>query len=138
MSTHAENRHTTSQRPVGVQYGLAAFAGILMVVGGLYQAVKGLAAIFRDEVYVTAPNYTYAFDLTSWGWTHLLLGALVAAAGVAVVRGVTWGRVVGLALVIMSMLANFLFLPYYPLWSIVVIALQVVILWALITYPREA
>jgi hypothetical protein len=133
MSTRA-----TSDRRTAVQGGLLMFAGIIMIVGGIYHAFLGLAAIFRDQVYVSAPNYTYTFDLTGWGWAHLLLGILVAAAGVAVVQGATWGRVVGVALAVLSMLANFLFLPYYPVWSILIIALDVAVIWALITAaPRE-
>lgn len=135
MSTHAEHRLGTESS--GAKNGLSLFAGVLMVVGGIYHALVGLSAIFNDKVYVSTVQYIYQFDLTGWGWTHLLLGILVAAAGVAVVQGQTWGRVVGIVLAVLSLIANFLFLPYYPLWSILIIALDVAIIWALATYTRD-
>src|SRR5215217_44002 len=101
MSTHAEHRNEAPARSyAGTQHGLNVFAGIMMVVGGLYHALIGLAAVFRDQIYVDTPNYTYTLDLSAWGWTHLVLGAVVVAAGVAVVEGVTWGRIVGIGLAI--------------------------------------
>lgn len=100
-------------------------------------ALAGLAAILNDKVYVTTPEYVYSFDLTSWGWVHLILGALVAVAGVGVVQGATWARVVGITLASLSLLINFVFIPYYPIWSILIIALDVIVIWALATYTRE-
>jgi hypothetical protein len=87
---------------------------------------------------VTTPDYIFSFDLTGWGWVHLLLGILAAVAGFAVLQGQTWARVVGIVLAGLSMIANFLFLPYYPLWSLLIIALDVAVIWALATYRREA
>ena len=89
-------------------------------------------------MYVTTPQYVYSFDITGWGWIHLILGAVVAAAGVGVVRGATWAVVVGITLASLSALVNFAFIPYYPVWSILIIALDVAIIWALATYRREA
>jgi hypothetical protein len=118
--------------------GFAMFAGVLMIVVGVWGVLAGIAAILNDEVYVTTPDYVYSFDLTSWGWIHLILGALLAVAGVGVVQGATWARVVGIALAALSLLANFAFIPYYPIWSILIIALDVVVIWALATTGRTA
>jgi hypothetical protein len=134
MTTRASRSSTASQAATG----LALFAGILMVIGGVFHALSGIAALFNDNVYVATPNYIYAFDITAWGWIHLVLGVLVAFAGVAVVQGQTWGRVVGIMLVGLSLIANFLFLPHYPLWSILIIVLDVAVIWALATYARDA
>ena len=139
MSTQAENEYQASAPPpTADRSGLIVFAGIMLVVAGAYHALTGLAAVLRDQIYLQTPSYTYQLDLTGWGWTHLLVGALVLGTGIAVLQGATWGRVVGLALVIVSLLANFLFLPYYPVWSILIIALDVAILCALATAPRTA
>jgi hypothetical protein len=139
MSTHAQNEYQGSaQQQVADRSGLTAFAGIMLVVAGFYHALTGLAAVFRDQIYVQTPDYIYQLDLTGWGWTHLLLGALVLGTGIAVLQGAAWGRVVGLALVVLSLLANFLFLPHYPVWSILIIALDIAILCALATAPRSA
>jgi len=138
MSTPAASGPTAPGQPALFATGFAMFAGVLMILSGLWGVLAGLAAILNDEVYVTTPEYVYGFDLTGWGWIHLILGAVVAAAGVGVVRGATWAVVVGITLASLSALVNFAFIPYYPIWSILIIALDVAIIWALATYRREA
>jgi vacuolar-type H+-ATPase subunit I/STV1 len=118
--------------------GLAFFAGAMMIMIGVFQIVAGLVALFENEVYVAGTRYLFAFDLTTWGWIHLLLGALVAAAGIGVLSGQLWGRIVGITLALLSAFANFLFIPYYPVWSLLVIALDVFVIWALCLYNRDA
>lgn len=118
--------------------GLTVFAAILLLVAGLWQALAGIAALVNDTVYVITAAYTYAVDLTGWGWTHLVLGILLGATGVAVLQGQTWGRVVGIVLACLSLLANFLFIPYYPIWSLLIIVLDVAVIWALAVQRRPA
>ena len=118
--------------------GLVVFAGTIMIVGGIFQALAGLVALFRNQVYVVGLDYVYSFDVTTWGWLHLIVGIVVALAGAALLSGQTWGRVVGIALAVVSMLGNFMFIPYYPIWSLLIIALDVFVIWALCTSPREA
>ena len=129
---------THPARPAGWVVGLSLFAGIMMIVTGVFNAVEGLVALFRNEVYVAGPRYVFAFDLTAWGWTHLIVGAVVAAAGFAVLSGQVWGRSVGVGIAVLSMLANFLFIPYYPVWSLLIIALNFFVIWALIAYRRDS
>jgi hypothetical protein len=139
MSTESPSR--PAARPTGRTAawgsGMTLFAAAMMIVNGIWHALAGLAALLRDEVYVTTPEYVYAFDLTGWGWIHLLLGTAVAIAGFAVTRGQLWARVVGIALASLSLIANFLFIPYYPVWSLVIIALDVAVIWALTTYRSD-
>jgi hypothetical protein len=117
--------------------GLTVFAAALMVVTGIWQIFVGIAALFRDVVYVATPQYIYSFDLTAWGWVHLILGILVTVTGFGVISGQTWARVVGILLVGLSLIANFMFLPHYPVWSVIIIALDVAVIWALATYRRD-
>jgi hypothetical protein len=92
----------------------------------------GLVAIIRQSFYVSPPaNYTFQWSVHGWGWTHLILGIVVFAAGACVLLGQTWAKALGIVLAVFSGIANFLFLPYYPLWSIIVIAIDVFIIWAL-------
>ena len=112
----------------GWAVGLAAFAGAIMVLIGIFQAFAGLAAIFEDDFFVVAPNYIYDFDVTTWGWIHLILGAIVGLAGISIFSGATWARSVGVLLAILSAVANF-FIPYYPVWSVLIIALCVAVIW---------
>ena len=96
----------------------------------------GLAGLIKHQFYVVSPNYSFKIDVTAWGWIHLILGVTVAAAGIGLLLGQTWARVVGVILAVISAVANFLFLPYYPFWSILVILLDVMIIWALLVYGR--
>jgi hypothetical protein len=118
--------------------GLVVFAGILMVVAGVWHALAGIAALLNDTLYISTPDYLYSLDLTGWGWGHLVLGVLVAVTGGAVLMGQTWGRVVGIALVALSLVANFLFIPWYPIWSLVIIALDIVVIGALAVWHRPS
>lgn len=118
--------------------GLALFAGILMVVLGIYHALGGIAAIIGDRLYVTTPDYTYTLDITGWGWIHLVLGVLIAVVGGGVVTGRAWGRAVGVLVAALSMVANFMFIPYYPIWSVVMIALCVAVIWALAVWDPSS
>jgi hypothetical protein len=123
----------------GWAYGFAAFAGAIMLLVGIFQGLAGLAAIFEDEFFVVGPNYVYDVDVTTWGWIHLILGAIIAFAGVSIYTGAVWARSIGVFLAVLSAVANFFFIPYYPIWAVLIIALNIVIIWALVVYgPEEA
>ncbi|MFG1694192.1 hypothetical protein [Nonomuraea sp. NPDC049309] len=129
---------TTGHRPSGWVVGLAYFAGSMMVLSGLFGALSGIAAILRDDVYVFRGDYVFKWDLTAWGWVHFAIGVLIFLAGLAVFAAQAWGRAVGIVLAVLSAVANFLFLPYYPLWSVLIIVLNVLVIWALTMYNRRA
>ena len=113
-----------------------AFAAVLMMVVGIFEAIAGLAAIFENEFFVVTPNYVFDADVTAWGWIHLILGIVVALAGFALFYGAAWARVTGIVLAALVAIANFFFIPYYPFWSILIIALAVWVIWSL-TRPLE-
>jgi hypothetical protein len=125
------------QEPSGWAVGFILFAAIMMIISGVWQALAGLVAIFENEFYVAARNYTFEFDATTWGWIHLLLGLIVAFAGWGLLSGRTWARLVGITLAALSATANFLFIPYYPFWSLLIIALDIFVIWALVAHGRE-
>jgi hypothetical protein len=111
-------------------------AGVLMILGGIWGFLLGLAVLIKKAFFVpVSGTYPYHWNITSWGWTHLFLGAVVFAAGVCVLMGMTWARVVGVILATLSAIASFLFLPYYPFWSVIMIAIDVYIIWALVKGP---
>ena len=118
--------------------GLTLFAAALLVIGGVWHVLAGIAALVHDNVYVSTPGYVYSFDLTGWGWIQLLLGILAAVAGFAVLKGQMWARMVGIGFAILSMAIQFLIIPLYPIWSVLMIALDLGIMWALATYRRDA
>ena len=121
----------------GWAVGLSLFAGVIMIITGLFSAMEGVVALARNEIFVATPRYLFAFDLTTWGWIQVILGLVVLAAGVGVLTGRLWGRLVGIAIAVLSMLANFAFIPYYPVWSLLIIALNVFVIWALCVYNRD-
>jgi hypothetical protein len=132
MSTHDVGPRVRTERDVsGWAMGGTAFAGVMMLLIGVFHAIAGLVAIFDDEFYVLGANYTFELDVTGWGWIHLLGGVAVALAGLCFFSGATWARIVGITLAMLSAVANFFFIPYYPFWSILMIALAVWAIWAL-------
>ena len=121
----------------GWAVSFTVFAAVMMIMVGVWQALAGLIAIFENEFYVPTRNYLFEFDVTGWGWIHLLLGALVAFAGWGLLSGQTWARLVGITLAALSATSNFLFIPYYPFWSILIIAVDIFVIWALTAHGRQ-
>jgi hypothetical protein len=111
--------------------GGITFAAVMLVVIGIFQVIAGLAAIFDDEFFVVTQNYVFDLDASAWGWVHLVLGGLLVLTGAALMKGSVWAGIVALTLAILSAVANFFFIPYYPFWSILEIALACWVIWAL-------
>ncbi|KAF0649026.1 MULTISPECIES: DUF7144 family membrane protein [Streptomyces] len=117
--------------------GLTVFAAVMLLVVGVLDIFRGIAAVAEDEIFVTTPNYVYSFDLTTWGWIHLVLGVVAVIVSLGLFKPATWARVAGVGIAAIVIIANFLSLPYYPVWSIVVIALSGFIIWALCVVRTE-
>jgi hypothetical protein len=118
-------------------HGVAVFAGVIMIVGGAFQALEGLAGIVHDKWLVVAPSSIYAFDLTLWGVIHLLVGLALVVIGVSLLRGQTWARVAGMIAAVVAAIMNFVFLPYSPWWAVVLIAVDFLVIWALAQYLNQ-
>ena len=117
--------------------GVTAFAAIMMMTVGVFQAIQGLVALFNDTFYVVGEKWTFSFDITTWGWIHLIVGAGVAVAGFFLLTGAVWARVVGIGVATLSAVLNFAWLPYYPIWSMLIIAVDVFVIWALTVHGRD-
>jgi hypothetical protein len=115
------------------QSGWIVFAAVMMIFGGTMAILQGITAILRDDVLVVTRNYAYTFNTTSWGWLHLALGIVVVLAGLALFTGALWARAVAVLIAGLSMIANFMWLPYYPFWAIVLIAINAFVIWAVCT-----
>ncbi|MGW7823195.1 DUF7144 family membrane protein [Streptomyces puniciscabiei] len=129
-TTPSARAHTRSTRQAWAG-GLTAFAGVMLLLAGLLGIFRGIMAIAQDNVFVTTPNYVFKFDLTSWGWIHLVLGAIAVIVSFGLFTPSMWARVAGVGIAGLVIIANFLSLPYYPVWSVVMIALSGFIIWAL-------
>ena len=125
----SSSRDSTS----GWAVGFTAFAAMMMILIGFFQAMIGLVAVFNQDFYVATENYIFSFDVGTWGWIHLIWGIVVLLAGFSVLSGQTWARAVGTIIAIVSAIQAFAFIPYQPFWSIIVITLSVLVIWALTT-----
>lgn len=117
--------------------GGLVFAGVLLLVDGILAVIKGIAGIASDDVYARVNNYTFEFDVTAWGWTHLILGVILVLVGLGILKGADWARAFGVGFAGLSIVANFVWLPYQPVWAIVSIAIDVFVIWALCTYHSK-
>ena len=112
--------------------GASVFAGLMMATVGVFQFFEGLVAVVDgNDFLVRTPNYVFQFDASTWGWIHLVIGAVVAVAGVFILNGNVLARTVGVFIACLAAIANFLWIPYYPLWGIVTLALNVLVIWGL-------
>lgn len=109
-------------------------AAVLLMLAGGWQILQGLSAIFNDKVFVVGVSYVWEFDLTAWGWIHLLLGIILVVVGIFLLRGAGWAAITGIVVAGISALANFMWLPYEPVWAALIIALDVLIIWALASH----
>jgi hypothetical protein len=117
-------------------HGVGVFAGIMLIVAGAFEVIQSIAAIAKDEYLVVLPNYVYSIDVTGWGWIHLLIGLILAAIGVFLLLGKGWAQLAGIVVAGISALINFSWLPYSPLWALLLIGVDVLVIWALATLRR--
>jgi hypothetical protein len=117
--------------------GGAIFAAAVLVMLGGFHVIQGFVAIAEDEVFARIGDYVFEFDVTTWGWIHLIVGLVFVAVGLALFTGATWARAVAIAIAVLSALLNFMWVPYQPWWSLAIIALDVFVIWALATYRAD-
>jgi hypothetical protein len=114
--------------------GLFFFAAVMMLVQGTFHVLNGLAALLDDGFITAATNYAYDIDVNTWGWLHLITGIALVFAGIGLILGAIWARLLALFIIVASGIINFVYIPYQPLWSIVQLALDGAIIWALLSY----
>ncbi|WP_093798366.1 hypothetical protein [Streptomyces sp. Wb2n-11] len=113
--------------------GGTVFAGVLLLVDGVLTVLNGIAGIAEDNIYERIGDYVYKFGLTTWGWIHLVIGAVLILTGLGILKGGAAARGLGIGMAAPSVVADFLWLPYQPVWAIIAIALGVFVIWALAT-----
>jgi hypothetical protein len=133
MATQEEFQRRDAE-PSGWAVGGMVFAATMMCLIGVFQAIVGLAAIINDEFFVVTRNYAFDLDVSGWGWIHLLLGICVAGSGFLLFAGSRLAAAFAVLLASLSAIANFFFIPYYPFWSILMIAIAVWVIWS-VTRP---
>ncbi|MVU80478.1 hypothetical protein GPX89_24915 [Nocardia sp. ET3-3] len=129
--------HSTDPEPTlkqGFAAGTAMAAGILLLVIGALSILQGISAVASDDLLVVGSDYVYKLNTAGWGWIHIILGAIEIIVAIGLLNNTTWGRTAALVLAALSIVENFLWIPYYPAWSLLIIALDVVVIWAIATY----
>jgi hypothetical protein len=121
----------TEQEISGLATGGITFAATMAVLVGTFQIVQGLVAVFNDDFFLVTRNYTFDLDVSAWGWIHLLLGLIMVGVGFGLYARALWAVIGGIAVAAVSALGNFFFIPYYPVWALLLILLDVWIIWSL-------
>ena len=127
----------SDREPSGWAIGWTFFAAFMMIMIGGFHIIGGLAALLKNEFYVVLPQYVFKFDATTWGWIHLLVGIVILLAGLGLFTGAVWARVVGVIMAVISALIGFAWIPVYPFWGIVFIAIASAVIWALTAHGRD-
>jgi len=125
------------ERTSGWAVGWAYFASIMLIIVGIFGIVDGVVAIAQKEFYVVGAKWVFEFNVTTWGWIHLILGIVVLLAGIGILSGNVLARTVGVIVAGISAIVNFMWLPYYPIWGVIVIAIDVAIIWALTAHGHD-
>ncbi|MFB7558375.1 DUF7144 family membrane protein [Streptomyces brevispora] len=118
--------------------GGTMFAGILLMVDGVLDILKGIAGIVSNDVYARINDYVFKFNVTAWGWVHVGLGIILVLVGWGILRGVGLARGIGVGLAALNMIANFMWLPYQPIWAVISLAIDTFVIWALCTDRSKA
>ena len=117
--------------------GWLLFAAVMLMMVGVFHAMAGLVALFDDTYYVVGREWIFEFDVTAWGWIHLIGGVLLVMSGFGIYSGNVAARTVGVIAAALSAIANFAWLPYQPVWSSIMIAVAVAVVWALTVHGRD-
>lgn len=137
MSTQSRQPYATAPITTG-WVGWIWFAGLMLILLGMFNLIHGMVAIFDDEILVGAGRSLVLLDLTAWGWTHVIIGVLQVVVGFVLFTGARWARVAAVILVMLNAIAQLASLNAQPTWALVVIALDVVVLWAIVVHGEEA
>ena len=127
----------TKSKPTG-WVGWIYFAGLLMLMVGFFQSIAGFVALFKEDFYITTANNLLVFDYSQWGWIHLIWGIILILSSFSLMAGQMWGRILAVFLAVVSAVANFAFLAAYPIWSMIIIAMDILIIYAVMAHGREA
>lgn len=126
-----------SDRPSGAAIGWISFAGFMLILGGSFAILTGLGGIINSDSFVVTQDNILKLSTTSWGWWHLLLGIVVLLSGFGVFTGNVLARTVGVIAATLSAISAFVWMPIYPVWGIMIIAVDVAIIWALTAHGRD-
>ena len=123
--------------PSAAAVGWTVFAAFMMILLGCWWVIVGIVGLIDDDFYVRTRHYVFEFDTTSWGWIHLIVGAIVLISGFALYTGAVWARTVGVFVALLAALVAFAWLPWYPIWAILMVVAAISVIWALTAHGRD-
>ena len=129
--------HTRRTQPSGAAIGLTVTASLILIMAGTFGIIEGIVGLVNNEFYVVTQKWAFQFDTTTWGWIHIVVGLIALGAGLGLLRGQVWARTVAVIVALVSIVANFLWLPYYPWWASLVIIFDVFVIWAVTAHGRD-
>jgi len=132
-----QNSNRTTPPPSGLAVGITVSAAVILILAGVLHAMQGVVGLANNEFYVTTQNWIFKFDATTWGWVHILVGLIAIGTGIGLFYGAVWARTLGVIVAAVSVFANFVWLPYYPVWAILIIAFDFFVIWALTGHGRD-
>ena len=136
MATRQSSNRTTPP-PSGMAVGITVTAAVILIISGLMHAMQGVVGLANNEFYVSTQNWIFKFDTTTWGWVHILVGLVAIGTGIGLFYGAVWARTIGVIVAAVSIFANFVWMPYYPVWAILIIAFDFFVIWALTAHGRD-
>ena len=120
-----------------VAVGFINFAGVVLIVAGIFQVIQGIVGLANNDFYVVSQKWVFQLNVTTWGWVHILFGIVAILAGAGLFSGAVWARTVAVIVAGISIIANFVWPPYYPVWALVVIVVDFFVIWALVLHGRD-
>jgi hypothetical protein len=117
--------------------GWIAFASAMLFVGGIFNIFAGFVALIKNDVFINAGNSVYMLSYNQWGWTHIIIGILALIAAGSLASGNMFGRVAAVLIAVISAVANMAFVPVYPFWSLMVIVIDVLVIYAVTVHGKE-
>ena len=123
--------------PGGTALGITAAAGLILMLVGVFGMIQGIVGLLDNDLYVVTNKWLFELDATAWGWGHILIGLVALCAGLGLFFGRVWAQVTAIIVAAFSILANFAWLPYYPVWALLVIGLDLFVIWAVTVHGGD-
>ena len=123
--------------PGGTALGITAAAGLILMLVGVFGMIQGIVGLLDNDLYVVTNKWLFELDATAWGWGHILIGLVALCAGVGLFFGRFWARTIAIFVAAFSILANFAWLPYYPIWALLVIGFDLFVIWAVTVHGND-
>jgi hypothetical protein len=117
--------------------GWIAFAVVVLLLQGMFGLIIGFVALFQEDVYAATERSIWVLDMSSWGWVHILSGLFAVIAGASLAKGYMFGRVIAVIVAMIAAIVNMAFVPIYPLWSLMMVAIAFFVIWAVIVHGKE-